>query len=112
MTKAKKPKRNVWKDPSPYGTYEGERGIPEEWAKAFRAAWDHSDAATCQEMIKEKTPYEVLGVPTGSVWPTVRHAYLMLIKKHHPDLGGDVEVCKEIIAAYTLLETMRPKDSK
>ncbi len=107
MTKEKKPKRNPWKDPSPYGKYEGPRGNPEEWAKAFRSAWAHSDATACQTIIKQKTPYEVLEIPTGSDWTTVRHAYLTLIKKHHPDLGGDVEKCKEVIAAYTLLEDMR-----
>jgi DnaJ-class molecular chaperone len=102
--KAKKPRHNIFKDPSKYGTYSGDPGSPEQWAKNYSAAWD---AAFCKTIIKEKTPYEILGIPTGSDWATIRHAYLKLIKANHPDLGGDVEICKEVIAAYTLLEDMR-----
>lgn len=30
----------------------------------------------------------------------LRKAYIALIKKHHPDLGGSTEICQEITAEY------------
>lgn len=102
--RTKKPKRNVWKDPSPYGTYKGERGSPEQWADAYSAAWD---GATCKEIIKEETPYAILCIEITADWKVIRAAYLKLIQEHHPDHGGDEEICKKVIAAYCLLKEMR-----
>ena len=43
--------RNIWKDPSPYGTYEGERGNPEQWKSSFKFAWD---GTTAEKILNEE----------------------------------------------------------
>ena len=104
MTKDKKPKRNYFKEPSKYGTYDGPRGNADQWRDAFGEAWD---AATCRTILADQSPWEVLGVKAGADWAEVKAAYRTLIRKNHPDLGGDPETCRKIIAAYTLLEETR-----
>lgn len=95
-----KPKRNIWKDPSPYGTYEGERGSPEQWAKAFNFAWDHGTAI---EIIKEESPWEILGIPENSSLDIIKKAFRKLMLINHPDKGGDKDICQKIISAYVIL---------
>jgi len=95
------PKHNPWKDPSPYGTYEGPRGTPADWARNFKQAWD---SRTCREIIKSESAWDILGIAPGTSWPEVKKAYRALILKHHPDVGGDGELCRKIVAAYSLLE--------
>ena len=38
----------------------------------------------------------------------LRKVYLKLMKKHHPDNGGDTETCKQINAEYDYLSKMLP----
>lgn len=45
-------------------------------------------------------PYQVLGLKVGATPDEVKKAYRRLAKKHHPDLGGDSELFKEINKAY------------
>ena len=101
MEKPSKPKRNIWTDPSQYGTYEGPRGDPSEWAEAFKEAWNVRGA---KNIIKEESAWTILGVVDGSDWNAIKTAFRKLMKIHHPDHGGDTETCKKMIAAYTLLK--------
>lgn len=101
MTKAKKRKHNIWKDPSRYGTYDGPYWNDAKYADAFKDAWDRSSA---KKTIADESPWAILGIPVGSAFSEIKSAFRKLMLKNHPDLGGDVEVCKKIIAAYTLLE--------
>ena len=49
--KSDKPKRNVWTDESPYGTYD--KYTPGFNRESFRAAWE--EAATAKVIIKDET---------------------------------------------------------
>lgn len=49
---------------------------------------------------KQKTCWEVLGVPEFANEATVRSAYLLKIRKAHPDRGGSVEETQKLNAAY------------
>lgn len=60
-----------------------------------------------------RNPYDVLGVPHGSSFSTVRAQYFRLARQHHPDKLSHVteeerqkheEIFKEISAAYDTLE--------
>jgi len=101
-TKSAKPKRNIWTDPSPYGTYEGTPGNPDEWRGFFKDAWDK---ATAQKLIGDdhETPYKILGIPLTATFSEIKRAFHKLIMLHHPDRGGDNETARKIIAAYTIL---------
>lgn len=104
MTKTRKPKRNVFKEPNRYGHYAGPRGDEAHWRAAFGEAWDQ---AFCKTLIGDQSPWEVLGIAVGASWDEIKKAYRGLIRKWHPDINKDpnaVEQCKKIIAAYTLLE--------
>jgi hypothetical protein len=45
-----------------------------------------------------------LGVEPGSDWPLVRSAWRRNLPQWHPDQGGELEVWRRKLAAYTLLE--------
>mgnify|MGYP002344123748 CR=1 FL=1 len=47
-----------------------------------------------------KDYYKVLGVSPGAPTEVIKAAYRALMKKHHPDVGGDPETAKEIEEAY------------
>ena len=102
--KSNKPKRSIWTETvSRYGTYEGEYGSAAEWAASFQDAWSGVGA---KEIIKDESPWGILGVAAGSTLDEVKSAFRKLIMKNHPDKGGDAELCKKIIAAYTTLQGM------
>ena len=48
---------------------------------------------------------ELLGLAHGASPQAIRRAYRRLAKRHHPDLGGDVELFHRLDAAYRLLIT-------
>jgi hypothetical protein len=95
-----KEKKSVWERPSPYGTYKGERGSSWQWRAAFSDAWE---AATAKEILREDSPWEVLGLKPGASDAEVKAAFKRLIIKHHPDHGGDTETARRIIAAFATL---------
>lgn len=47
-----------------------------------------------------KDYYKVLGVSPGAPAEVIKAAYRALMKKHHPDVGGDPAKAKEIEEAY------------
>jgi len=101
MRKSNGPKRNVWKDPSPYGTYEGERGNPDQWRTFFNYTWNRTIA---KEYIPvDETPFSILGVAPDASLEEIKKAFRKLMLIHHPDKGGDIDLCRKIIAAYVML---------
>jgi hypothetical protein len=53
--------------------------------------------------------WNVLGVAVNATPDQVKEAYRILVRKHHPDLGGDVELFHRIQEAYHLFEMSLPK---
>ena len=53
-------------------------------------------------MIKENL-YKILSLPDFAPMENIKKAYRVLVMKHHPDRGGDVETMKRINAAYQIL---------
>jgi hypothetical protein len=48
--------------------------------------------------------WQTLGVPVNASEELVRDAYKMLVKKHHPDLGGDPELFRRLQEAMDQFE--------
>jgi hypothetical protein len=47
--------------------------------------------------------YKILDVETASTTHQIKKAYYAKSKLHHPDVGGDPEVFKELVLAYSIL---------
>jgi DnaJ-class molecular chaperone len=99
-TYKKKKKRNIWADPSPYGTYEGERGNPSQWRSTFNERFTREEV---EAILDADDPYVILGLTNLATIAEIKTAYRKLMFIHHPDKGGDVEKAKKIIAAYQYL---------
>lgn len=50
-----------------------------------------------------KDLYEILGVSKDATKKEIQKAYRELSKKHHPDIGGDENLFKDIAQAYSIL---------
>ena len=103
--KAKKPKRNPWKDASPYGVYEGPKGNPEQWKAAFQEALTPEQA---HAILGDDNPYVLLDIEAGSSQAQVKSAFRKAALKFHPDRNPDriewaAEQFKKIYAAYVTL---------
>lgn len=98
-----KPRRNIWTDPSPYGTYTGEHGNPDQWREFFRFAFASKEDA--QEYLRQEpdSPLSILGLALGATLNEIKSAFRKLSLLHHPDKGGNVQLFKKILAAYTVL---------
>jgi curved DNA-binding protein CbpA len=49
------------------------------------------------------TLYEILGVAIDATPTQIKKAYYAKSKLHHPDVGGDPEVFKELVLSYSIL---------
>lgn len=55
---------------------------------------------------------EVLGVNALMTWDEIKARYRFLLKRHHPDVGGDPETTQAIVAAFAALQQERDKREK
>lgn len=53
--------------------------------------------------------WSVLGVPINASADQVKDAYRVLVAKHHPDKGGDVEMFHRVQEAWRQFESMQRK---
>jgi len=102
-TKSTGPKRNLWKDPSPYGTYTGEVGSAETWSKAYEQAYYSREKSQDILCHYSETPYMILGIITTASQEEIKLAFRKLALVHHPDKGGDRDMFEKIMAAYSIL---------
>jgi len=86
-----------------YKTYDDSKGhgCVSEWRDAFEARMGIDEA---KKIMRESDPLAVLGLSTIPSLNELKNLYRKLMKEHHPDKGGDPQMCKKIIAAYTVLE--------
>ena len=59
----------------------------------------------------KKDYYEVLGINRNANESDIKKAYRKLSKKHHPDVGGDENIFKEINEAYSVLSDAEKKNN-
>jgi len=96
-------KHNVWTDPSPYGTYEGEKGNADSWKQAFEYATYSREKALGILISSDKTPREILGVGLTATEDEIKKMYRKLALINHPDKGGNRDEFEKIHAAYSIL---------
>lgn len=108
MATATKKGKKTWHKPwdmnhSNYGVYDTKEGygLPSEWAAIFEEIWSQN---TCLKILKEKTPFDVLGVKLTATWEECKNAFKNLVRTNHPDKGGEHARCQEILAAYSVLK--------
>lgn len=80
--------------------------------KSFAQVMNQFRLGYSEDMIKIKTPRDILGVPEDvNDIEYVKFRFKQLSKDHHPDSGGDAEKFKEIIAAKDeLLKELEQKE--
>lgn len=94
-----------------YKTYDAEQegfGSSWQWRSAFKERMGTDEA---REVLQDKSPLAVLGLPTRATWNEIKRAYRALALKFHPDHSKArglneaeaTERMKEINAAYVLL---------
>ena len=59
-----------------------------------------------------QNPYQVLGLPDHSNFTDIRKKYLLLVKKYHPDNGGNEQDFTKITQAYNILISKLKPDDK
>lgn len=97
----KSKRKSIWdNDYAPYGTYTGARGNPEQWKSAFEYVMNDVQAA---EIIKDDSPWSILGIAIGSSINEIKKAFRLLALQYHPDKGGDANTFMKIQAAYYTL---------
>jgi DnaJ-class molecular chaperone len=104
--KIKKPKRNIWVDPPTYGTYEGERGNPEQWSQFCNTAWEKFGFSKQEASIilDYDSPYVILGIEKTATQEQIKTAWRKLVLIHHPDKGGDRKQFEKVMAAFSTLK--------
>jgi DnaJ family protein A protein 2 len=61
-------------------------------------------------MVVDTKLYDILGVKEDADASVIKRVYRDLVRKHHPDKGGDAEKFKEIDAAYKVLSNPEMRD--
>ena len=102
--KSNKPKRNIWTDTtSPYGTYQGDAGSPDQWKNFFeQAAYSREKAVGILQLTLE-SPYSILGLEYCASQEQIKAAFRKQVIIHHPDKGGDRTKFEQVMAAYSIL---------
>lgn len=102
-TKSTKPKRNIWTDTdSPYGSYKGAAGSPDQWKDSFEQVWD-GDKISAQNRIDKDSPWFILGIVENSSIEEIKLSFRTKAKIHHPDKGGNRDEFEKVLAAYYIL---------
>ena len=73
-------KKSFWNTPSKYGTYEGERGSPEQWAANFNVSFENSESI---QKILGMSAYQVLNIQPHCSDEDVKTAYRKFARLYH-----------------------------
>jgi hypothetical protein len=92
-----------------YETYDPEEegyGSPYEWRECF---FERMGLAKAQEVLGERDPLEIIGITVSNpTWEDISKAFRRLILNFHPDHNpgheAALDLAKEILAAYVILE--------
>jgi DnaJ-class molecular chaperone len=104
VEKTKKLKRNIWDDSyTPYGTFQGDVGNPEQWKNALDFVIFSRQKSLDILKNHNETPYEILGVSRNESPERIKLVWRALCLEHHPDKGGDRQKFEKIMAAYSLI---------
>ncbi len=98
----KKRSRAFDADYAPYGTYEGPRGTPDEWASAFK---ERMTPEQIEKILGAETPWSILGIKPGATQAEIKKAYFKRAKETHPDHNPDKDRSEfqKVQAAYEKL---------
>jgi DnaJ-class molecular chaperone len=88
-------------DYAPYG-HAATLGTKQEWRQAFRARFTEAELVV---VLKDASPWEILGIAVGSSLDIIRKAYRAKARETHPDLhpGIDRALFQSVQAAYQRL---------
>lgn len=85
-----------------YRTYTGGGGTRAQWRVAFDERMGIDEAKVyAARGAGDSTLADLRSARTAG---ELRRVYLALMRKHHPDRGGDVELAKTIVATYLVLK--------
>jgi len=101
---------SIWSDKkSKYGSYQGKKGSPKQWAESFQSVWEKSN--TINSILTNEAA-NILGIPPGSNEKTIKKAYYKLAKKYHTDKNKHtIDKWHKISKAYQLLMRKNPNES-
>lgn len=89
---------------SPYGTYKGERGNPDQWRGSFGARFSNQEI---HEILGEDDPWSILGLKPGASQDEIKSAFRKKAIETHPDrnphLKGDGAPFRRVKAAFDKL---------
>ena len=103
-------RKSIWEDnTSRYGTYEGERGNPSQWASTFGFTFENSSSV---QSILGMSAYTVLKISATATDKEITAAYRKLAKIYHTDKPtGNAEKFREITEAYKTIKKLRSTSS-
>ena len=80
-----------------------------DWLSSFDGKIRYGEAKRVK-VLKNKgvgLASELLGVNVLMTWEEVKARYRFMLKKCHPDLGGDAEQIRQVISEFKRLETLK-----
>lgn len=81
--KTAKPKRpSIFSKEYQWKTHDGPRGNPDEWRSAFKQRFSNAEIA---EILKDDSPWGILGIAPGASPEEIKRAYFRRAKETHPD---------------------------
>jgi DnaJ-class molecular chaperone len=96
-------RKSIWdNDYTPYGTYEGSRGSPDEWKQSFQDMFRTVDEAKVE--LGDENPWRVLGLNFDATLDDIKSAFRKLVLRYGPDKSEEnPEKFRKVIAAYKVL---------
>ena len=101
--KEKKPKKGFLEGYNTYDVKTEGFGTPSSWKSAFNERMGYEEATDFLRSAKNEIPFAV-EMRAAKTLAELKSIYRTAMKRHHPDVGGDTEIAKSIVALYTVLK--------